>query len=47
MANNEGFENVAASIKQMGRGFWAYNQSGALVLDVTRYVTIELERLGK
>jgi hypothetical protein len=47
MANNEGFENVASSIKQMGRGFWAYNQSGALVLDVTRYVTIELERLGK
>lgn len=34
---------VSSSLKQMGKTFWAYSQSGALVLDTTRYVTIELQ----
>jgi hypothetical protein len=47
MANREQFENVASSIKQMGRTFWATSQSSALVLDTTRYVTIELQEKGR
>ena len=33
---------VQSSLKQMGRTFWAHSQSGALVLDTTRYIVIEL-----
>jgi hypothetical protein len=46
-ANREQFEDVASSIKQMGRTFWATSQSSALVLDTTRYVTIELQEKGR
>lgn len=46
-ANKDQFENVASSIKQMGRTFWATSQSSALVLDTTRYVTIELQEKGR
>jgi hypothetical protein len=34
---------VKSSLKQMGKTFWATSQSGALVLDTTRYVVIELQ----
>lgn len=44
MANGSQFENVQSSMKVMGREFWATSQSGALVLDTTRFVTIELDR---
>lgn len=44
MANKTQFEDVQSSLKYMGRTFWAFNQSGALVLDTTRYVVIELDR---
>lgn len=46
-ANKEQFENVASSMKQMGRTFWATSQSSALVLDTTKYVTIELQEKGR
>lgn len=42
MANGSQFENVVSSMKHMGREFWAFSQSGALVLDTTRYIVIEL-----
>lgn len=44
MANGSNFSDVQSSMKQMGRTFWATSQSGALVLDTTRYVIIELQR---
>jgi hypothetical protein len=45
MANDGQFENVMSSLKYMGRTFWATSRSGALVLDTTRYVVIELQDL--
>jgi hypothetical protein len=47
MANGSQYENVQSSLKHMGRNFWAYSQSSALVLDTTRYVTIELQEKGR
>jgi hypothetical protein len=47
MANEQGGSNVQSSLKQMGKSFWAYSQSSALVLDTTRYVTIELQEKGR
>ena len=44
MPNGSEFQNVQTSMKVMGRSFWANSQSGALVLDTTRFVTIELDR---
>lgn len=44
MADKGAFENVQSSLKVMGRSFWAHSQSAALVLDTTRFVTIELAR---
>lgn len=45
MANEGSYENVQSSLKYMGRTFWAFNESGALVLDTTRTVMIELQDL--
>jgi hypothetical protein len=42
MADGSQTTNVMSSLKYMGRTFWATSQSGALVLDTTRYVVIEL-----
>ena len=47
MANEGQFHNVQSSLKQMGKTFWAHSQSSALVLDTTRYVTIELQEKGR
>jgi hypothetical protein len=44
MPDSGQYENVASTMKVMGREFWATSQSGALVLDTTRFVTIELDR---
>ena len=44
MAFQDNPADVMASMNYMGSQFWAYSQSGALVLDTTRYVTIELDR---
>lgn len=46
-ADGSQYQNVQSSMKQMGRSFWAYSQSSALVLDTTRYVTIELQEKGR
>lgn len=46
MADGDSFTRVASSMKTMGRGFWCFNQSSALLLDTGRYITIELQRLG-
>lgn len=43
MANGSQYENVQSSLKHMGRNFWAHSTSAALVLDTTRYVSIELQ----
>lgn len=40
------FERVVSSSKIMGKSFWAHNQSEALMLDTTRYITIELQITG-
>jgi hypothetical protein len=44
MAFQDNPHDVMASMNYMGSQFWAYSQSGALVLDTTRYVSIELDR---
>ena len=44
MANREQTSYVQSSLKNMGRTFWATSHSGALVLDTTRFVVIELQR---
>jgi hypothetical protein len=44
MPDSGQYENVKSTMKVMGREFWATSQSGALVLDTTRFVTIELDR---
>ena len=44
MPDSGQYENVLSTMKVMGREFWATSQSGALVLDTTRFVTIELDR---
>jgi len=44
MPDSGQYENVQSTLKVMGREFWATSQSGALVLDTTRFVTIELDR---
>lgn len=43
MANEGQTANVQSSMKNMGRSFWAYSNSAALELDVTKQVWIELE----
>jgi hypothetical protein len=44
MADGGQTTNVMTSgLKYMGKTFWATSQSGALVLDTTRYVVIELQ----
>jgi hypothetical protein len=43
MANQGQTEYVQSSLKNMGRTFWATSTSGALVLDTTRFVIIELQ----
>ena len=43
MADGSQTTNVMSSLKYMGKTFWATSQSGALVLDTTRYVVIELQ----
>jgi hypothetical protein len=43
MADGSQTTNVLTSLKYMGKTFWATSQSGALVLDTTRYVVIELQ----
>lgn len=45
MANRDKNTDVQSSLKQMARTFWCTSQSAALLLDVTRYVVIELERI--
>ena len=45
MANEGSYENIQSSLKYMGRTFWALNESGALVLDTTATVMIELQDL--
>lgn len=47
MADGASFNRVVSSMKNQGREFWAFNQSGVLLLDTTRYITIELARLDK
>jgi hypothetical protein len=42
MADGSQTTNVMSSLKYMGKTFWATSQSGALALDTTRYVVIEL-----
>lgn len=44
MADGDQNSDIRSSIPYMGREFWAISQSSALVLDTTRYVTIELQR---
>jgi hypothetical protein len=41
MANGDQNYNVQSSMKKMGREFWAVNQSAGLILDISRYVTIQ------
>lgn len=43
MADGAQTSNVMSSLKYMGKTFWATSQSGALILDTTRYVVIELQ----
>lgn len=43
MADGGQTTNVLSSLKYAGKTFWATSQSGALVLDTTRYVVIELQ----
>lgn len=43
MANGARTEEVQSSLKYMGRTFWATSHSSALVLDTTRFVSIELQ----
>lgn len=43
MADGGNTSNVLSSLKYMGKEFWAYNQSAALVLDTTRVIIIELQ----
>lgn len=43
MADRGQTTNIVSSLKYMGKTFWATSQSGALVLDTTRYVVIELQ----
>ena len=43
MPDSGQYENVQSTLKVMGREFWATSQSAALVLDTTRFVTIELD----
>jgi hypothetical protein len=43
MANEGQTSYVQSSMKTMGRSFWAYSNSAALELDVTKQVWIELE----
>lgn len=45
MELGDNYSRLMASNKTMSTGFWAHSQSAGLVLDVTRYVTIELENL--
>lgn len=47
MANRDKSSDVQSSLKQMARSFWCYSESAALLLDVGRYVVIELDRLTK
>lgn len=44
MADGGQSTNVLSSLKYAGKTFWATSQSGALVLDTTKYVVIELQR---
>lgn len=44
MANDGNASYVQSSLKAMGRTFWAHSSSACLVLDVSRQVTIELQR---
>ena len=46
MRDNNSAHNVASSLPYMGKEFWAWNQSAALILDTTRYIVIELARLS-
>jgi len=43
MANGAQTADIQSSLPYMGKTFWALSQSGALVLDTTRYVIIELQ----
>lgn len=43
MANGSQTSDIQSSLPYMGKTFWALSQSGALVLDTTRYVIIELQ----
>lgn len=47
MANGSQFSNVMSSMKTMARTFWCYNQSSVLMLDTTRHVLIELDKLTR
>lgn len=42
MENGSQTTDIVSSLKYMGRTFWAKSTSAALVLDTTRYLTIEL-----
>jgi hypothetical protein len=44
MADDGKYTNIVSSLKYSGRNFWATSHSAALMLDITRYVCIELER---
>lgn len=43
MADGAQTTNVMSSMKYMGRTFWGHSQSASLLLDTTRYVSIELD----
>jgi hypothetical protein len=44
MADGAKMTDVVSSLKHMGKSMWGWSQSASLMLDTTRYVTIELER---
>ncbi len=44
MADDSKFEKVCSSLKVMGKSFWGVSNSAALMLDCSRYITIELQR---
>lgn len=44
MENGSQTTDISSSLPYMGRQFWVTSRSGALVLDTTRYIIIELKR---
>lgn len=44
MADGDQTSNIRSSMPYMGREFWAISQSSMLLLDSTKFITIELQR---